>query len=166
MPSLPKFRRHVIYQGSASERTSCIVGDLNGDGVPEIVLAAREPRAEAYWLGRTAAGQWERHTIDDTFARCEAGGCLADLTGSGRLDLVLGGDYKGDEVCWWECPQDPTGAWPRHLICRMPGNQSHDQLLADVDGDGRLELYFWNQFSRTLFCVPVPEDPRVSTACT
>ena len=44
----------------------------------------------------------------------------------------------------------------------MPANQSHDQMLADVDGDGRPELYFWNQQASALFCVPVPPDPRVS----
>lgn len=162
MRSLPRFRREVIHQGKPGERVACLVGDLNADGQPEIIIAQRAPMTEAYWLGRSACGQWQRHTIDDTFGRAEAGGCLADLTGTGRLDLILGGDYKGDEICWWQCPADPTQPWQRRLICRIPRTQSHDQMLADVDGDGRLELYFWNQGSRTLFCVPVPDDPRVS----
>ena len=103
-----------------------------------------------------------QHLIDNTFARAEAGGCLASIAGSGRLDLVLADDYKGREVYWWECPRTPPQPWPRRTICHMPANQSHDQMIADVDGDGRPELYFWNQQASALFCVPVPDDPRVS----
>ena len=39
---------------------------------------------------------------------------------------------------------------------------SHDQLVADIDGDGRPEVYFWNQLGNALFCAPVPSDPAVS----
>lgn len=161
MPAFPKFRRHIIHRGQPSERTSCVVGDFNGDGVDEIIIAARAPITEAYWLGRGPDGNWQRHLIDDTFARAEAGGCLWPIAGSGRLDLVLAGDYKGNEVHWWECPPDPTQPWQRRTICRMLVNQSHDQMIADIDGDGRAELYFWNQPLSALFCVPVPDDPRV-----
>lgn len=44
----------------------------------------------------------------------------------------------------------------------MPANKSHDQFVTDLDGDGRLEVYFWNQGSSTLFYALVPDDPRVS----
>ncbi len=162
MAALPAFHRHTIYVGEPSERTTCVVGDLNGDGVPEIVIGARAPRTELYWLGRTASGEWQRHTIDDTFDRLEAGGALADLDGDGDLDLVAGEDWLGNAIYWWECPADPTQRWTRREIFRMPHNQSHDQMIADVDGDGRLEVYFWNQRGETLFSVPVPDDPRVS----
>lgn len=162
MAGLPAFKRHTIYTGMPSERTTCVVGDLNRDGVPEIVIGARAPRTELYWLGRTPAGTWERHTIDDAFDRLEAGGALADLDGDGDLDLVAGEDSRGNAIYWWECPADPAQPWTRREIYRMPRNQSHDQMVADVDGDGRLEVYFWNQGSETLFYVPVPDDPRIS----
>ncbi|HEY66596.1 MAG TPA: VCBS repeat-containing protein [Caldilineae bacterium] len=156
------FRRHTIYTGPPSERTTCLVGDLDGDGVPEIVIGARAPRPELYWLDRTATGEWEAHLIDEAFETLEAGGVLADLDGDGDLDLIAGHDARGNGLFWWECPDDPTRPWTRHEICRMPANKSHDQLVADIDGDGRPELYFWNQGAATLFWVPVPEDPYVS----
>jgi hypothetical protein len=160
--TLPTFRRHTIYIGDPSERTLLVVGDLNNDGVPEIVIGARRPTTELYWLGRTESGEWERHTMDDNPGPLEAGGFLADISGNGRLDFVGAHDASDNGVFWWEQPADPTAPWARHEIFRMPANKSHDQYVVDLDGDGRPELYFWNQRSSTLYWAPVPDDPRVS----
>ena len=160
--SHPPFRRHTIYTDSPSERVLCVVGDLDGNGVPEIVIGSRKPNPELYWLGRTPAGTWEKHIIDDTFATLEAGGVLFDIDGDGDLDFIAGQDARGDRLYWWECPDDPTRRWQRHEICQMPGNKSHDQIVADLDGDGRPELIFWNQGAARLFWVPIPDDPKVS----
>lgn len=162
MHPLPSYRRQTIWTGEPAERTLCVAGDLNRDGVPEIVIAERKPARRLYWLGRAADGRWQQHIMDDTCGPLEAGGCLADLDGDGDLDFVAGGDYQDNGLYWWECPPDPTQRWTRREICRMPANVSHDQLVADLDGDGRPEVYFWNQKALTLFCVPVPADPRVS----
>ena len=159
--ALPNFCRHVIYSGQNEERTSCVVGDITGDGSPEIIIASRDPK-RIYWLQRTPTGPWQEHLLDDSFLRCEAGGLLCDVTRNGRSDLIMGCDYAGDELYWWENPQDPTKPWKRHLICRMPNRQTHDQFVADIDGDGRNELYFWNQQASALFCVRLPDDPYVS----
>ena len=120
------------------------------------------PQAELLWISRTPSGQWQPHLLDNTLYTLEAGGVLADVDGDGDLDLIAGEDYVGGGLYWWECGEYPTLPWQRRLIFRMPGNASHDQLLADLDGDGRNELYFWNQGAETLFTVPVPDDPRVS----
>ena len=162
MSELPWYRRHTIYVGDPSERTLCVVGDLDRDAVPEIVIGARRPTEELFWLDRTQSGAWERYLMDRDCGQIEAGGALADLTGNGKLDFVAAHDADGDRIFWWEQPGDPTQRWIRHGIFQMPANQSHDQFVGDLDGDGRPELYFWNQGSGTLFWVPVPDDPRVS----
>lgn len=161
MPELPVFRRHTIYQGPPAERMSCLVGDLDGDGAPEFVISTRHP-SQLHWFGRTSGGAWQPHLIDDTFPSVSVGGALADLTGSGRLDLIAGTSDRGSCVYWWECPADPSRRWVRRDAFPLPASRTHDLLLADIDGDGRQELYVWNQDAETLFTVPLPDDPYVT----
>lgn len=157
----PVFHRHTIYKGPPAERMSCVVGDLNNDGVPEIVISTRAPD-QIYWFGRTRSGAWEPHLIDDTFASISVGGVLVDLTGNGRLDLIASTSDRGNTVYWWECPEDPTQRWARRDACQLPASRTHDLMVADIDGDGRQELYVWNQDAETLFWVPLPDDPYVT----
>jgi hypothetical protein len=65
-------------------------------------------------------------------------------------------------MLWWECPDDPTQPWVRREIAALPGSKSHDQLSADIDGDGRDEIYFWNQGAELLLWARVPQDPTMS----
>ncbi len=162
MGEIPRFQRTTIYHGVPAERVLLVVGDLNADGEPEIVVAARRGADGLYWLGREEDGSWRRHLMDDSYPSLEAGGFLYDLTGTGSLDFVGGGDYSTQHLSWWEYPQDPTEPWTRHLICELGAGQCHDQYVGDLDGDGRPELYFWNQGARALFSLPVPDDPRQS----
>lgn len=162
MAILPSYRSHIIFRGTPSERLLCLVGDLDRDGTAEIVIGSRLPRAEIYWFSRTRSGEWLPHLLDDTLSTLEAGGVLADIDHDGDLDLIAGEDWSGSGLFWWECHTYPTLAWKRRLIFQMPANASHDQLLADLDGDGRQELYFWNKGSETLFGVPLPDDPCLS----
>ena len=158
MPELPVFRRHTVHQGGPAERMSCIVGDLDGDGVQEFIVSTRNPE-QLHWFGRAAGGTWQPHLIDDTFPSISVGGALVDLTGSGRLDLIGATSDRGSSVYWWECPADPTRRWVRREAFPLPAPRTHDLLLADIDGDGRQELYVWNQDAETLFSVPLPDDP-------
>ncbi len=167
MPSAPRFHRETIYTGPPAERVLCVVGDLNRDSVPEIVIASRLPNPHLLWLGREGDGTWKPHLIDDTFPTLEAGGVLFDVDRDGDLDFIAGADDQGKTLWWWQCPADPTQRWQRHEICTMPAHTSHDQLVADVDGDGHPELYFWNQGrwdegKSALFVVKIPDDPTIS----
>ena len=157
-----KFRRETIWRGEPSERTLCVVGDVDGNGTPEIVLASRRPTPELYYLRRDDGGTWRRHDMNFDCGQLEAGGYLADINRNGRLDFVAGSDATGDRIFWFENPGEVGARWPLHEIVQMAANQSHDQFVADMDEDGRLEVYFWNQRSQSLFVVPVPDDPTVS----
>ena len=94
------FRRHTIYKDPPAEPMSCVVGDLNNDGVPEFVIETRNPE-QLHWFGRTSGGAWEPHLIDDTFPNISGGGVLVDLTGNGRLDLIASTSDRGNHIYWW-----------------------------------------------------------------
>src|SRR5207248_3013336 len=84
-----------------TQQTACVVFDIDGDGVNDIVLAERTQAPSVIWLRRTKDG-WAKYVIDDTHGTPEAGGAFADVDGDGDLDLVLGGDYQSNEVWWYE----------------------------------------------------------------
>ena len=161
MPETPVFRRHTIYEGTPAERMSCIVGDLDNDGVPEFIIPTRNPD-ELVWFGRTDQGEWKPHLMDDTFPSISVGAALVDLTGNGKLDLISGTSDRGNFIYWWECPDDPTQRWTRRVVFELPHNRIHDLILADIDGDGKQELYVWNPDAEMILSVPVPDDPYVT----
>jgi len=87
---------------------------------------------------------------------------LADLTGNGWLDVIVGGKYGADNLCWYEAPH-----WARHTI-----GQAYLEaggVLVDVNGSGRLDLVVgeaWGGQSgrqgggTELYWFEQPEDPR------
>ena len=111
MPELPVFRRHTIYEGPPAERMSCIVGDLDSDGVPEFIISTRNPD-QLHWFGRTGSGAWQPHLIDDTFPSISVGGALVDLTGNGRLELIAGTSDRGS----WAARAAQTGGGRREPV--------------------------------------------------
>jgi hypothetical protein len=148
----------------ATMNTFLTVGDINRDGFADVVVAGRS--GSMVWFenpgaarATSAAGPWTRHLIDHV-QNVECGGVTHDLTGNGYPDVIDGGDWRSDELAWWENPGASGAPWTRRLIARTGQTQFHDELIGDVTGDGRLSLVFWNQGSGTLYWTPLPEDPR------
>ena len=162
---IPRFTRKVIGTlendgAGGAMNTLFNVGDLNGDGRPDIFTSGRNGRM-AWFENRGEGQEWVRHLIGDVTNQ-ECGGLAFDLTGSGLPDIINGGDWRSDELAWWENPGPNGGVWQRHLITKTGFGQFHDELIADVTGDGVLSLIFWNQQAGALSVVPLPSDPRVS----
>jgi hypothetical protein len=145
-----------------NQQTATIVADIDLDGVNDFVISERSAAPAVVWYRRTGDG-WERHVVEAGPLRIEAGSTFHDITGNGAPDIVLGGDGSSNEVWWWENPYpdfDPDTPWKRRVIKASGDNKHHDQVFGDFDGDGRVDLVFWNQRSRELILAKVPADPR------
>ncbi len=151
----------------SSDQTTLVDGDFDGDGRGEFMIGARGGTNAVAWY-RFGESGWQMSVVDPASLPLDAGGTAADVDGDGYLDLVLAGDHTSRSVWWWRNP-GPTGwgaPWPRLEIIVTAEPQHHDLGFGDFDGDGRLELAFWNQGGPTkriddVFVATVPADPTV-----
>jgi len=126
------------------------IGDMNGDGYPDVVVAAE--LAHLIYFENPGAGartqHWERHipsvaTGRGSFIRV----FLADFDQDGHPEVVAAnkGEQTGDAetlntISWFELAGDPLrdDSWIEHVLTRViwPINSQP----VDLDGDGDLDV--------------------------
>jgi hypothetical protein len=121
------------------------LADLDRDGLSDVVvpLSGRELLFHRRTSARPVA--WEQHRLP--FPERTGGGKAVragDLDGDGKPDIVLscegaGGTNSG--VVWMSYSKSPTdGAWEVHEISGTEGVKYDRIELADLDGDGDLDV--------------------------
>lgn len=75
----------------------------------------------------------------------------------------FGADYD-DNTIWWRDNPYPTYdqniSWIRCELKHSSDTKHHDQIAGDFDGDGDVELVFWNQEARKLFIADLLGAPK------
>jgi hypothetical protein len=147
---------------AGQEQTCSVVLDIDKDGIDDFVVGERTRTPSVVWYKYNGKG-WDKYVIDDTRLSPEAGGDSCDVDRDGDLDVILGEDFSGNSIWWWENPY-PNYAqpWTRRHIKNSGGNKHHDQSVADYDGDGKPELVSWNQGAKQLLLFEIPGDPKSS----
>ena len=131
---------------NVGRQAASLVFDADNDGTDEFLIAGWS-YPSMVWFKKTEKG-WDKYIMDDRDSQIEAGGTCWDIDGDGDLDVVQGERYLGNHLWWWENPNpefDPMKPWERYVIKDWGKNQSHDQIIGDIDGDGKGELIAWNQ---------------------
>jgi len=105
----PNFVKRIVGELVSPDNinTFSAVGDINNDGLPDIVICGRN--GKMVWFENSAL-EWEKHLIDNV-SHMECGGSLYDINGDGYLDIINGSDYMADEIYWWENPGTTGSVW-------------------------------------------------------
>ena len=109
------------------------IGAIAGTGRLDIVIAGRWYEAPPDIM----AGPWREYVFADWPP--DAVVALADISGDGRLDVVLTRSEGPHRLSWFEHPADPRAqAWPEHVV-----EESLDfahSLVVSESADGELIL--------------------------
>lgn len=124
------------------------VGDLNGDGFPDIAAVVTQDEEEVWTLINDGKGQFlpTRVYFNNNYDVGGAGLVMADLDKDGDLDLILPqGDNLEDRYSW---PQSYHGCvwlensgggnFKAHQIAQFGG--TYAAAVADIDGDADLDV--------------------------
>jgi hypothetical protein len=154
-PPLRSFERVLLLEEAAETSANVSIGDLNGDGFPDLVLAKGRhwPLIDRVLLN-DGHGHFSAHNLSETADRTYTA-ALADLDGDGKLDLVVSNDRPDRKLIY---RGDGHGNFTVIGTYGDPAWDTRNITLADVNGDGRPDIIVANRGDP-------PAHPAISYVC-
>jgi len=155
--SVPLFLPGVPYNSGGAGAFSVAAADVNGDGVPDLVVAnlcesssncAVGPGGVAVLMGN-GDGTFQTPVAYSSGGRLAVSVAVADVNGDGKLDLLVANNCASGN----SCPTDGAvgvllgigdGTFQTAAAYGSGGAIATSVAVADVNGDGKLDLVVGN----------------------
>ncbi len=140
---LPRFDRLLLLETTSERSANVSIGDLNGDGNLDIVLAKGRhwPLVNRVLLGNGRGQFPHAHDLGPTADRSYS--CsLADMDGDGDLDVVVSNDAPDPKRVYLN---DGNGHFRTGSTYGRSEWSTRNASVADVDGDGRPDIIVANR---------------------
>ncbi|MGN6328787.1 MAG: FG-GAP-like repeat-containing protein [Rhodanobacter sp.] len=139
----PDFNRAVFLENVAETTATASIGNLDGDGDPDIVLAKGRhwPLHDLVLLNDGHGHFDDRHALDATADRSYTA-ALADLDGDGDLDLAVGNDRPDTKRIYFN---DGHGHFTQASTFGEANWSTRNITLADLNGDHRADIIVANR---------------------
>lgn len=117
------------------------VEDVDGDGRNDVISTAPgETTSRVAWYKNPAnpsTGTWTKNVIGNLTGASRI--AVGDLDGDTRRDLVVT-NPTNRQIGWYQKPATATSVWTGYQLAVYTTNTPSDVKLADVNGDGQLEV--------------------------
>src|SRR5690349_13671216 len=133
-PKIPSFDRAVALEDKAETTANASLGDLDGDGRLDIILAKGRhwPLVDLVLINDGKGHFNRRHNLGDKADRTYTA-ALADLDGDGRLDVVVGNDAPDEKLIYFGDGKGHFRLASRFGDARWP---TRNVTVVDLNHDG------------------------------
>lgn len=145
------FKESANYSTGASG-ASVAVGDVNGDGKPDIVVGLNSACGSKVGFGVLLGNGDGTFQPVVVYANSTSGGCaptlaLADVNGDGKLDVIANSSNSGTNASFWVNLGNGDGTFQQGIPMSTPaictggdGAGAVYLLVTDVNGDGKPDI--------------------------
>lgn len=145
-PTFPHFERVVQLETTAATSANVSIGDVNGDGNLDLVLAKGRhwPLVDRVLLGDGHGFTTAAYDLGEASDRTYSG-LLVDLDGDGDLDVVISNDDPDPKLVYLN---DGKGRFGVGSEFGHSAWETRNASVADVNGDGQPDIIVANRTSR------------------
>ena len=141
--TLPSFDRTLLLESASETSANVSIGDVNGDGHLDIVLAKGRhwPLVDRVLLGDGAGHFPTTYDLGPTADRSYSGR-LVDIDGDGDLDIVISNDRPDPKLVYIN---DGKGHFHVGSTYGRPEWDTRNATVVDLDGDGHPDIVVANR---------------------
>ncbi len=151
------FQSAVSYSSGGYYSRSVAVGDMNGDGKPDLVVSNQCANNNVCWAGSVSVllgngdGTFQAATSYLSGAPTTLWAVIADVNGDGKQDVIVSNQCDFSANCGTGVISVLLGNGDGTLQAAVPYSSGADQgisvVVKDVNGDGKLDILATNQCS-------------------